>query len=209
MSRTKRSAPPGRSGANPPVRPQGKQGSRTQGRKLGRRLLAFLLRVVPWRHPLSPKPKSERPSPQALLLPGVPQKRTLAQWKERRRRTTAEVKAYLAQEQPLLAIKKLTRALLEDPQHPRYHQLLKKAVAQRHRRRVKVGRPDRWAELPADLKQEALQLEASSAYLDEIEQLFDKAGIPAQSAPPPPHGPMHSTKQRGGRKGTPQRRRGR
>ena len=114
------------------------------------------------------------------------QKRTLAQWKELRRRTTAEVKAHLAEQQPVPAIKKLTRALLEDPQHPAYHELLKKAVEQRRQRRIKAGRKDPWAELPNDLKQEALQLEAFSAYVDELEQLFDKVGIPPLSAPPPP-----------------------
>jgi hypothetical protein len=120
------------------------------------------------------------------LLPEAPQKRSLAQWKELRRRTTAEVKAHLAEQQPVPAIKKLTRALLEDPQHPAYHELLKKAVEQKRQRRIKAGRKDPWAELPKDLKQEALQLEAFSAYVDELEQLFDKAGIPPLSAPPPP-----------------------
>ena len=122
----------------------------------------------------------------ASLLPGGGQKRTLAQWKELRRRITAEVKAHLAEQQPVPAIKKLTRAVLEDPKHPAYHELLKKAVEQRRQRRIKAGRKDPWAELPKDLKQEALQLEAFSAYVDELEQLFDKAGIPPLSAPPPP-----------------------
>ena len=133
------------------------------------------------------------------LLGGLGQKRTLAQWKELRRRTTAEVKAHLAEEQPVPAIKKLTRALLEDPQHPAYHELLKKAVEQRRRRRIKAGRKDPWADLPKDLKQEALQLEAFSAYVDELEQLLDKAGVPQLSAPPPPE-------QRQQRKGDKRRR---
>lgn len=135
---------------------------------------------------LGRKPRKAKPSARAALLPGGGQKRTLAQWKELRRRTTAEVKAHLAEQQPVPAIKKLTRALLEDPQHPAYHELLKKAVEQRRQRRIKAGRKDPWAELPKDLKQEALQLEAFSAYVDELEQLFDKAGIPPLSAPPPP-----------------------
>ena len=129
---------------------------------------------------------SGKAAARATLLPGGDQKRTLAQWKELRRRTTAEVKAHLAEQQPVPAIKKLTRALLEDPQHPAYHELLKKAVDQRRQRRIKAGAKDPWAELPKDLKQEALQLEAFSAYVDELEQLFDKAGIQPLSAPPPP-----------------------
>jgi hypothetical protein len=120
------------------------------------------------------------------VLQGLGQKRTLAQWKESRRRITAEVKAHLAEQQPVPAIKKLTRALLEDPQHPAYQELLRKAVEQRRQRRLKAGRKDAWAELPVELRQEALQLEAFTAYVDELEQLFDRAGIPPLSAPPPP-----------------------
>ena len=55
---------------------------------------------------------SGKAAARATLLPGGDQKRTLAQWKELRRRTTAEVKAHLAEQQPVPAIKKLTLALL-------------------------------------------------------------------------------------------------
>jgi hypothetical protein len=127
-----------------------------------------------------------KPSPRALLLPGGGRKRSLQEWKDLRKSTAAEVKAHLADEQPVQAIKKLTRALLEDPQHPPYHELLKKAVEQRRQRRLRAGRKDPWADLPRDLRQEALQLEAFTAYVDELEQLFDKAGIPPLAAPPPP-----------------------
>jgi hypothetical protein len=97
-----------------------------------------------------------------------------------------EVKAHLAERQPVPAIKKLTRALLIDPQHSAYHELLRQAVEQRHQRRLQAGRKDPWIDLPSDLRKEALQLEAFSAYVDELEQMFDKAGIPPLSAPPPP-----------------------
>jgi len=133
------------------------------------------------------KKASRRPkAAKSAVLQGLAQKRTLAQWKESRRRITAEVKAHLAEQQPVPAIKKLTRALLEDPQHPAYQELLRKAVEQRRQRRLKAGRKDAWAELPVELRQEALQLEAFTAYVDELEQLFDRAGIPPLSAPPPP-----------------------
>jgi hypothetical protein len=142
----------------------------------------------------------QRPAPQQgrqpRLLQGLGQKRTLAQWKELRRSTAAEVKAHLAEQQPVPAIKKLTRALLEDPQHPAYHELLRKAVEQRRQRRLKAGEADPWAELPKDLKQEALQLEAFSAYVEELEHLFDKAGIPPLSAPPPPDQPESDKAQK-------------
>jgi hypothetical protein len=139
-----------------------------------------LFRLAPRRR------KRTRTSSMQRLLPDRTHQRSLAQWKELRRRTTAEVKAHLAEQQPVPAIKKLTRALLEDPQHPAYQELLRKAVEQRRQRRVKVGRNDPWAELPDQLKQEALQLEAFGAYVDELEQLFDRAGVPPLSAPPPP-----------------------
>jgi hypothetical protein len=133
------------------------------------------------------KKASRRPkAAKAAVLLGLGQKRTLAQWKETRRRVTAEVKDHLAEQQPVPAIKKLTRALLEDPQHPAYHELLRKAVEQRRQRRLKAGRKDGWAELPRELRQEALQLEAFTAYVDELEQLFDRVGIAPLSAPPPP-----------------------
>lgn len=137
-------------------------------------------------------------SPLKKLVPGAGQQRTLAQWKEQRRHTTAEVKAYLAEEQPVPAIKKLTRALLEDPQHPAYHELLRKAVELRRQRRIKAGRKDPWADLPQELKQDALQLEAFTAYVDELEQLFDKVGIPPLSPPPPPEQVRESRSKRKG-----------
>lgn len=168
--------------------PKGKR-SRPQKPASGKRRPSFWSRLAsPFKRlvGLGRKPRKGKPLARAALLPSGGQKRTLAQWKELRRRTTAEVKAHLAEQQPVPAIKKLTRALLEDPQHPAYHELLKKAVEQRRQRRIKAGRKDPWAELPKDLKQEALQLEAFSAYVDELEQLFDKAGIPPLSAPPPP-----------------------
>ena len=187
-----------KAGARGKANGQGKAGAKGKPRakvkrprrSLWSRLLAPLRRLgalLPGRRRKAKSNKAgARPKGAGALLGGLGQKRTLAQWKELRRRTTAEVKAHLAEQQPVPAIKKLTRALLEDPQHPAYHELLKKAVEQRRQRRIKAGRKDPWAELPKDLKQEALQLEAFSACVDELEQLFDKAGIPPLSAPPPP-----------------------
>ena len=159
----------------------------TRGRSFWSRLRAPFLRLGSFALKGRSKASKRRGrSARFAGLKGFGEKRSLAQWKELRRRTTAEVKAHLAEEQPVPAIKKLTRALLEDPQHPAYQELLKKAVEQRRQRRIKAGRKDPWAELPKDLKQDALQLEAFTAYVDELEQLFDKLGIPPLSAPPPP-----------------------
>ena len=125
-------------------------------------------------------------------------RRTLQEWQTQRQNIVAEVKTHLANEESVQAIKKLTRALLEDPQHPRYHELLKKAAAQRRLRRIKNGGKDTWGELPRALRKEALQLEAFSAYVDEVEQLFDKAGIARLSAPAPRDGRQSRAKPQQG-----------
>lgn len=170
--------------------PRKRRAKRPRRPGLRERLLAPLRGLTALVAGRKPRPSGRRrkspPSPGALLLPGAGRKRSLQEWKELRRSTATEVKAHLAAEQPVAAIKKLTRALLEDPQHPAYHELLKKAVEQRRQRRLRAGRRDPWAELPRDLREEALQLEAFTAYVDELEQLFDKAGIPPLCAPPPP-----------------------
>lgn len=133
-----------------------------------------------------PRGQGRKPSPRALLLPGRGKKRTLQQWKELRRSTTAEVRAHLAAQDLMPAIKTLTRALLNDPQHPRYHELLQKAVELRRQRDIPQGHKDPWSDLPTDLRQAALQLEMFSAYVEALEQLFDQVGIPPLSAPLPP-----------------------
>lgn len=145
--------------------------SRPQRTTLRQRLSAFLNRLATRLGWGSPRRLSRSRSPEA--------------WQRLRRETVAQVKSQLADEQPLQAIRTVTRALLEDPQHPAYHDLLKKAAAQRRRRRIKSGSKDAWAELPRSLREEALQLEAFSAYVDEVERLFDEAGIPPLSAPSP------------------------
>lgn len=165
--------------------PVAKSGSARRWR-LGKVLLSPFRRLnALWVRGGTKTPRRSKPA-KPVLLKGLGQKRTLAQWKESRRRITAEVKAHLVEHQPVPAIKKLTRALLEDPQHPAYQELLRKAVEQRRQRRLKAGRKDAWAELPPELRQEALQLEAFTAYVDELEQLFDRAGIPPLKAPLPP-----------------------
>ncbi len=124
-----------------------------------------------------------KPPRRPKLLTSQGHKRSLAEWKELRRRTAAEAKAHLREQQPLPAIRKLCRALLEDPQHQPYHALLAEAVQQRRQRRLKPGRRDPWLDLPEELQKQALQLEAFGAYVQEIEQLVDKAGIPPLAAP--------------------------
>jgi hypothetical protein len=109
--------------------------------------------------------------------------RTLAEWKELRRRNTTAVRAHLDAQEPIPAIKKLTLAILEDPQHEAYHDLLRKAVEQRHRRRLSHGDEDPWAGMAKDLRAEVVKLEALSAYVDELERLLDEAGVPPLVSP--------------------------
>lgn len=127
----------------------------------------------------------DHPRIRELLFPESPERRTHSQWRELRRATSADAKAFLASDKPILAIKKLTRALLEDPEHPAYHELLRRAVRQRHLRRLKPGQKDPWAELPKGLRKDVLQMEAFSIYVDEVEKLFNKAGVVSSCAPPP------------------------
>lgn len=110
-------------------------------------------------------------------------KRTQAEWKEHRRITRAAVRAHLEANQPIQAIKKLTLALLEDPEFQPYHDLLCKAAEQRHARRLKPGESDPWASMANDLRTETIKLEAFAAYVNELEQLLKQAGVPALSAP--------------------------
>jgi len=97
--------------------------------------------------------------------------------------TRATVRGHLEAQEPIPAIKKLTLALLEDPEFQPYHDLLGKAVEQRHARRLKPGQPDPWASMPNDLRAEAVKLEAFSVYVKELETLLDEAGVPASTAP--------------------------
>ena len=93
------------------------------------------------------------------------------------------MRGHLEAQEPIPAIKKLTLALLEDPEFQPYHDLLGKAVEQRHARRLKPGQPDPWASMPNDLRAEAVKLEAFSVYVKELETLLDEAGVPASTAP--------------------------
>jgi len=125
--------------------------------------------------------KAKSRSPLAHL--GQTAKRTPEQWKQVRSATRATVRGHLEAQEPIPAIKKLTLALLEDPEFQPYHDLLGKAVEQRHARRLKPGQPDPWASMPNDLRAEAVKLEAFSVYVKELETLLDEAGVPASTAP--------------------------
>jgi hypothetical protein len=132
-----------------------------------------------------PKPKqgNNHKSGSPLAQLGAAAKRTPDQWKNVRSTTRAAVRAQLEANQPIAAIKKLTLALLEDPEFQPYHDLLCKAAEQRHARRLKPGEQDPWASMPKDLLAEAIKLEAFSVYVNQLEELLDQAGVPKTGAP--------------------------
>jgi len=162
-----------------------KPSNRTPGdRGRSRRRLSPLQRLIAWVGGRGSRRKGSAASQRNRSKPTTAAQRTLADWKDLRRRTTAEAKAHLEAQQPLPAIRKLSRALLEDPQHQPYHVLLMRAVQQRRERRLKPGRRDPWLDLPEELREQAWQVEAFSAYVQELEQWLEKAGIPPLAAPP-------------------------
>jgi len=131
----------------------------------------------------------------ALAQLGKAAQRTPEQWKQLRSATRSAVRGHLEAQKPILAIKKLTLALLDDPEFQPYHDLLGKAVEQRHARRLKPGQPDPWASMPKDLRAEAVKLEAFSVYVKELETLLDEAGVPASTAPASTGKPSQKTKK--------------
>lgn len=146
--------------------------------KVWARLTKSLARLMP-----KPKQGNNHKSGSPLAQLGAAAKRTPDQWKNVRSTTRAAVRAQLEANQPIAAIKKLTLALLEDPEFQPYHDLLCKAAEQRHARRLKPGEQDPWASMPKDLLAEAIKLEAFSVYVNQLEELLDQAGVPKTGAP--------------------------
>ena len=156
-----------------------RKGKRAASRRsLGSRLWAWLSRPLKRACRTGEQQQPLNKAAAALARLRRRKSRTLAEWKELRRRNTTAVRAHLDALEPIPAIKKLTLAILEDPQHEAYHDLLRKAVEQRHRRRLSHGVEDPWAGMAKDLRAEVVKLEALSAYVDELERLLDEAGVP-------------------------------
>ena len=175
-----------KTGTMPKGTPTKRSNSRSsKGSKPGTKRSSVLARLSKWLVRLLPKSKSgtapKRDNPLAQLGAGA--KRTPDQWKNLRSTTRAAVRAQLEANQPIAAIKKLTLALLEDPEFQPYHDLLCKAAEQRHVRRLKPGDQDPWASMPKDLLAEAIKLEAFAVYVNELEDLLDQAGVPKTGAP--------------------------
>ncbi|SBO44557.1 hypothetical protein [Cyanobium sp. NIES-981] len=128
---------------------------------------------------------SRRPAPVQRLarLLDHPADRSPDEWSAWRKTTTARVKALLANRKGVVAARELSRALLQDPDNAEFQALLQEAAATKIKRDVKAGKPDPWSDLPSDLRQQALELEGFQMYVDELEQLLDKAGFPPAPSP--------------------------
>ncbi|MFN5195325.1 MAG: hypothetical protein ACK5E6_13030, partial [Cyanobacteriota bacterium] len=116
-----------------------------------------------------------------LFAPGEPPRRR-SEWKDLRRRTTARAAALLEHDKPIVAIRLLARALLADPRHEPYQQLLTQAIELREQRRS--DRPDDslLAISSGQQRQDVLDLERFISQVDELEQLVQKAGLPPLQA---------------------------
>lgn len=166
--------PAKRSNSNPSKR-------KRPGSKLSR-VWTKLTKTLAWLLP-KPKRRTAQVSKGPLAQLSAAGERTPDRWKNIRSTTREAVRAQLEANQPIAAIKKLTLALLEDPEFQPYHDLLCKAAEQRHLRRIKQGEPDPWASMPKDLLAEAIKLEAFAVYLNQLEELLDQAGVPKTGAP--------------------------
>ncbi|MFQ6539594.1 MULTISPECIES: hypothetical protein [Aphanothece] len=114
-----------------------------------------------------------------------PAKRTPQEWKAWRKATVERVKQLLASNKGVVAARELSRAMLQDPEFPVFQELMQEAISIKLKRDVKAGQPDPWADLPKDLRAQALQLEGFQLYVEEVEQMLNKAGFPQLPAPRP------------------------
>lgn len=109
------------------------------------------------------------------LMPDKPvSRRKQADWKRLRKSTLKAARQYLNAGQLSQAIDLLILALLEDPLHRPYCELLKQAID--HKRSRKTGRPRKdleyWGSISDELRDASSQLEVFIAYSDKINQLF-------------------------------------
>lgn len=117
-------------------------------------------------------------------IPGrPPAKRSLDEWKRLRKVTTSEVKKNLEEGQPVLAIRKLCRVLVEDGQYPPYLDLLQQAVVMKRRRKGASSKQDPYSDFSEENRKAAIQLDAFVAYVQELDALLSKARF-SSFAPP-------------------------
>lgn len=108
-----------------------------------------------------------------------PERRGPEAWRSWRKTKLTRVQELLANKKGVIAARELSRALLQDPDFPRFEELMAEAASLKLRRDVKAGQPDPIVELPEELRAQALQLEGFQLYIAEVEQLLQQAGFPS------------------------------
>jgi len=113
-----------------------------------------------------------------FLRPDQPlSRRSPDDWKLLRKRTIKEARQSLEAGQSKPAIRLLSVALVEDPHHAPYHELLRQAAAQKRHRKGARQRQNQEASMEhsAQLSEATQQLEAFVAYSQALTTLMPKA----------------------------------
>ena len=105
-------------------------------------------------------------------------RRSPEDWKRLRKRTLKDARNSIDSLQSAPAIKLLTCALVEDPHHEPYIQLLQQAAIQKRQRKLKDISP----ETSIELRNASAQLEAFCAYTSELTSLLPRAGFKLSQA---------------------------
>lgn len=142
-----------------------------------RRSLWGLLRRIARQLRLMPAPT---PQQRLAVLLEHPERRAPEAWRSWRKAKVTRVEELLANRKGVVAARELSRALLQDPDFPRFDELMVEAASLKLRRDAKAGQPDPVAELPEELRAQALQLEGFHLYLAEVDQLLHQAGFPSR-----------------------------
>lgn len=114
------------------------------------------------------------------LMPEISASRRSADdWKRLRKRSLKEARKNIDAFQFAPAIRLLTCALVEDPQHAPYIELLQLAAIQKRQRKEDQQRrsKDSASEISVDLRNASAQLEAFCVYTSELTPLLAKAGF--------------------------------
>lgn len=141
-----------------------------------RRGVLGLLKKIARRLRLLPPPT---PHQRLAILLEHPERRAPEAWRSWRKAKLTRVQELLANRKGVVAARELSRALLQDPDFPRFDELMAEAASLKLRRDVKAGQPDPIVEFPEELRAQALQLEGFQLYIAEVEQLLQQAGFPS------------------------------
>lgn len=119
------------------------------------------------------------PHQRLAILLEHPERRAPEAWRSWRKTKLSRVQELLVNKKGLIAARELSRALLQDPDFPRFEELMAEAASLKLRRDVKAGQPDPIGEFHEELRAQALQLEGFQLYIAEVEQLLQQAGFPS------------------------------